>query len=137
MKEFFQGIYSRATSSASTLYSKVGTRIYLGEAPQNTALPYIVYGLVDNSKDKNLNTYYEEGTVDFTIYSNSKSVAEVSETYNALKERFDDCTFPVTDYSVINFDRDISYLDKVPDEKPGESLWQYTVQYDYRLRKTT
>jgi hypothetical protein len=138
LKDLFTGIYTKfSTTPASSFYNAVSGRMYLEEAPQNTAYPYAVYSLVNNSPDLYWNSRLEEGTIDFNLYSDSTAGAtEITQLYEKLKEQFDDASLTVSGYSHLRFRRENAWLNKMPSEIPNKSIWAYTVQYNVLLHTT-
>ncbi|HEX9768438.1 MAG TPA: DUF3168 domain-containing protein [Kiloniellales bacterium] len=53
MTDIVQALYDKLAAE-SAVTDLVGTRIYLGEAPQNVATPYVVYFLVGPVHDRTL-----------------------------------------------------------------------------------
>jgi len=95
MKNLATAIYSRATSGA-TLMGLVGSRFYEDEAVEGTQYPYIVYSIIDSPKDRTFTEIFRNTTVQFSIYSTSKSTTEVKDIYAELSSRFDECDLTIT-----------------------------------------
>lgn len=139
MKDLFTGIYTRFSSTPhSSFYNDIGGRMYLSEAPEGTAFPYCVYGLVNNAADWTFTEDTDDAVIEFTLYSDSASAVEITDAESKLRAEYDDCQLPSTaigSWSHIWMQRGNSYLDKLPDILPDKSVWRYTVEYDVKLMK--
>lgn len=134
MKDLFTGLYTEFSSVPySSFYNGLTGGLHLEEAPQGTAFPYGVYGLVNNSPEYTWTNRIEEATIDFTLYS--ESATEITQLYEKLKEQFDDCSLTVAGYSHLKFQRENAWLNKLPSEIPNKSIWGYTVQYQVLIHQ--
>lgn len=87
--------------SGSTLSSDVGGRIYLDQYPPDempATYPYIIYFIVSGIPD---NVFVKDGEsilIQFSLFSASSGVMEITTMHNDLKTLFDDCdmTIPPT-----------------------------------------
>lgn len=94
MNNLLTAIYSKFTGS--TLSTAVGGRIYLDEAPENTAYPYVVYQIISSVPEDHFNEYLDNTLIQFSLFSDSRSASEVSTLYGYLKTLFDDATLTIT-----------------------------------------
>lgn len=138
MKDLFTAIYSKGIAAGSSFKTAISGRLYLHEAPQNTKWPYAIYSLVNDSHDWSFKTDYEYATVDFNLYSDSTGGAtEITGLYEKLKELYDDCNLTVSNHTFLKMRRENAWLTKLPDIIPNKTIWQYTVQYEILIRKST
>lgn len=129
MKTLFTGIYNLFTTGSPAIYTDVGGRFYLTEAPQDTTFPYIVYYLVSNDYDYQFEEDFEEFVIQFNIFDDKASPSNISDYYENLKTLFDWSSPTVSNYTVITFQREFSQLAR------DDDVWQWTVQYRVLLEK--
>ena len=148
MESLFKGIYSKFDNCVA-LKTLVTSRLYLNEAPQGVAFPYIVYTLLSGTTDWELcpttvagvrygDFNLEDIMVQFDIFSNdARSPLEVSSIYDQLWVCFDwkllDLTLGTVDYTNLYMRREFYNLTRNIDEK----WWQYTVQYRILMNEVT
>ena len=129
MKTLFTGIYNLFITGTPTIYTNVGGRFYLSEAPQNTAFPYIVYYLANNDYDYQFVEDFEDFLIQFNIFDDKASASNISTYFENLKTLFDWSVPTVTGYTVSRFVREFAQLVR------DDEVWQYTVQYRVLLQK--
>ena len=83
-------------TSGSALASRVGGRIFEGEAPEGTEFPYVVLSIVTDAQADTFKDKLEDLTIQFSLYSISKGLAEITGMYADLKTLFDDCVLTIT-----------------------------------------
>ena len=85
MKQLFKAIYNQFTSTSTggrkAIYTDMGGRMYLLEAPENATFPYMTYQIVAASHEWNFNTDYEDITVQFNIFSDNVLPTSVMTSY--------------------------------------------------------
>ena len=130
MKAHFTGIYNLFTTGPPTIYTNVGGRFYLTEAPQNTTFPYIVYYVEGNDYDYQFVEDFEDFIIQFNIFDDDVSSASNIGTYfENLKSLFDWSTPTIAGYTVVRFVRQFATLAR------DDEVWQYTIQYQVLLEK--
>jgi len=129
MKTLFTGIYNLFITGTPAIYTNVGGRFYLTEAPQNTAFPYIVYYLANNDYDYQFVEDFEDFLIQFNIFDDKASASNISTYFENLKTLFDWSVPTVTGYTVSRFVREFAQLVR------DDEVWQYTVQYRVLLQK--
>lgn len=82
--------------SGSALSTAVGGRVYFDEAPQGCAFPYVVFFIVSGSPDPTFTDGIDDILIQFSIFSTSKSITEISGIYGNMKTLFDDCALTIT-----------------------------------------
>jgi hypothetical protein len=94
MKNILTAIATKISNSS--LFSDVGGRIYLDQAPAGCELPYIVYSVITAPKEKTFTEVYRNSLIQFSIFSSSPSAVEISGIYDSLTTLLDDSSFSIT-----------------------------------------
>jgi len=131
MKPLVEAIYTLFTTAPySDLYNAVGGRLYLGEALQSTAYPYVVFKVVADNPEKYFgDTVIEDILIQFSLYSRNTSAVEVNDLFTYLKTLFDDCALTVTGYTHVSMARQDANLLRDAEN----NLWHYAVDYEVRI----
>jgi hypothetical protein len=93
------GITSKMAGSA--LATTVGGRIYLDEAPEGVAFPYVVFFPVNGRQVDTFKNKLDDILIQFSLFSTSKSATEITTMYNNLTALFDDAALSITGYTHI------------------------------------
>jgi len=92
--------------SSSTLYSTLSGRIWLdtyqGDSP--TTFPYCVYSIVSSILEKTFADEMRNTLIQFSLYSSSSSVAEITGLYNDLKTLLDESSLSITSNKSISIE---------------------------------
>jgi hypothetical protein len=83
-------------TSGSALSAAVGGRIYFDEAPEGTVFPYVVFLVVTDYQDDTFKDKIEDVTIQFSLYSTSKGLTEITGMFANLKTLFDDAALTIT-----------------------------------------
>jgi hypothetical protein len=83
-------------TSGSSLSAAVGGRIFCDEAPEGTVFPYVVLSIVTDSPDDTFKDKIEDITIQFSLYSTSKGMTEITGMFANLKTLFDDAVLTIT-----------------------------------------
>jgi hypothetical protein len=75
--------------AGSALSTAVGGRIFLDEAPEGSAFPYVVFRIIASSPRDTFREEVEDTLIQFSLFSTSESAAEVTEIYADLMALFD------------------------------------------------
>ena len=94
MNNLLASIMTKCTGSA--LSTAVGGRIFEGEAPEGTEFPYVVISIVTDSQADTFKDKLEDITIQFSLYSSSKGLAEITGMFANLKTLFDDAVLTIT-----------------------------------------
>jgi len=94
MNNLLQAIMTKCSGSA--LSTAVGGRIFEGEAPEGTEFPYVVISIVTDSQADTFKDKLEDITIQFSLYSSSKGLAEITGMFANLKALFDDAVLTIT-----------------------------------------
>jgi len=132
MKNLLTAIYSKFTTGPPTIYTNLGGKMYLAEAPQDTAMPYCVYDLISDVPEYHFGFQHESVLIQFSIYTDDSSATNVMTYGTNLKALYDNCSMSVSGYTHIDFNRDQS--DRLLRDPEGET-WQWSVDYTVLLGK--
>jgi hypothetical protein len=83
-------------TSGSALSTAVGGRIFEGEAPDGTEFPYIVISIVNDTQIDTFLDKLDDITIQFSLYSISKGLTEITGMFANLKTLFDDAVLTIT-----------------------------------------
>jgi len=83
-------------TTGSTLSSNVGGRIYFEEAPEGTEYPYVVFLNIPRELEKTFSEDYEIYQIQFSLFSISKGLTEITTMYSNLQTLFDECSLSIT-----------------------------------------
>lgn len=132
MKAFFKAIMDKFKSNAPLLASVTG--LYLGEAKEGTAFPYITFNVGDNA-DQTFTEQFDDFDVQFDIYSEEESVAQAADILELLKTCFDpeNLTLTIDGYQLISaYRRDARTLKWMVE---GKNVWNVFQVYHFRTQK--
>ncbi|KKL61387.1 hypothetical protein LCGC14_2195800 [marine sediment metagenome] len=134
MKTLFQAIYNHFIEDP--LAASI-TGLYNTSAPDKAVFPYIVFSLVTNIPDIDSSQQWENGLLQFNIFSSKKSPKEITDIYELLKgdtitgEGFDYFDLLIDDYDTVILERDSAILTQLDNK-----IWQYNVTYSFMLTYT-
>jgi hypothetical protein len=98
------GIFSLFTA-ASDFYADVAGRLYFGDAPEGTEMPYALFFYVSDTNDDVFSGQGKEVYVQFSLFSGDSSPAAILKMDTDLTAMFKDKTFTATGWTVINMKR--------------------------------
>ena len=104
MINLLTAIYSKL--SGSTLFNDVGGRVFTDQVPEGTEFPYIVLSIISNTPDNTFTEDYEDTLIQFSIFSISESLTEISNIYADMKTLFDECSMTITSNTLIYMKRE-------------------------------
>lgn len=94
--------YSRFTGAAGAdLYAALGGRLFEDEAPEGTPYPYAVYRIVSAPKDKTFSEEYTDLLIQLSIFSSSKSSAEIKAIYYHAHALYDEQPLTITGSTLV------------------------------------
>ena len=99
MNNLLTAIMTKCAGSA--LSAAVGGRIFEGEAPEDTLFPYVVFSIVTDSQADTFKSKLEDVTIQFSLYSTSKGLTEITGMFANLKTLFDDAALTIDRKSVV------------------------------------
>ena len=140
MKALFKGIFRNFSSSSGAtrkaIYTDLGGKLYLGAAPPGTTFPYGTYHLISNSHEWQMQSDYEDATIQIDLFVAAAKATTVMNYYDDLNTAFDNQPLTCTGYGFVQCNRTFGHLQKFDDVIPGKSVWQYSVEYDIYLKKS-
>lgn len=113
MNNILTAIMTKTTGSAFS--TGVGGRIYLDEAPEGVAFPYVVFFIVSSTQDKTFTEHYTNSLIQFSLLSTSSGATEITSMYNNLQALFDECSLTVTGSALV-WMREVNLLTSVEAE---------------------
>jgi len=129
MNNLLQAIMTKCTGSA--LSTSVGGSIYLDEAPEGTAYPYIVFRIVAAPPRDTFTEAIEDTLIEFSLFSESPGAAEITGVYASLKALFDYCALTITGSTHIEMRRQnlTTMVDDITTPAGTSSLKHWAVEY--------
>lgn len=103
MKNILAAIMTKFSGSAVS--TDVGGRIYFGVAPEVAEYPHIVFFNINAPPDKTFTENYESYQIQFSLFSKSEGLTEISTMYADLISLLDECTMTITSNSLIYCNR--------------------------------
>lgn len=99
MNNLFTALVTKiANSNFSTA---IGGRFYADVAPEGCEYPYCVFSIVSSNPDYTFTERFEDTTIQFSLYSISESVAEMTALYGYLTALFDECEMTITGETLV------------------------------------
>jgi len=125
-----KAIYTKLTGSS--LISDVGGRFFDTQAPEGSQYPFAVYMIVSDMPDNVFQGYYEDVLIQFSLFSATPNNSTEAETmFDHLKTLFDECSFNITDQTLIWMHRENATLTIEDHTTPAGTIqvWHYAVDY--------
>lgn len=94
MKNLLTALYTKLSGSA--LFNDTGGRIFTDQAPEGVDFPYVVVFIVSSVQDKTFTEVFTDTVIQFSLFSASESVLEITTMYADLKALLDDCSLSIT-----------------------------------------
>jgi hypothetical protein len=129
MNNLFSAIMDKCADSAFS--DDVGGRIFLDIAPEGTEFPYAVFSVISSSPQDTFNDMIEETSIQFSLYSTSKGLAEITQIYADLKTLLDWQLLTVTDRTCIWMTRDnlVTMFEDITTAEGTVGLRHWAVDY--------
>jgi hypothetical protein len=99
MNNLLTAIISKTSGSAFS--TDVGGRIFADDAPQNIEYPYAVFFIVAGNPDDVFAKKGRDILLQFSLFSASSGLTEITTMYNDLHSLFDDCSLTITSNTLI------------------------------------
>jgi hypothetical protein len=135
MKNLTTSIYTMM--AGTTLDTAIGGRLYKLRAPQGTALPYVIFFVVSDVYQPTFTEDMEQVIIQFSIFSESSSTAEIEDIYDKLKLVYDNKAFTPTGNKVVVMTRQNAILTSgEADLEAGTGeYYQYDIDYEVIMSK--
>lgn len=133
MNYLLQAIITKISGSA--LFNDVGGRVYCGKAQQGAEFPYIVFFSVGGYIERTFTERYSEYQIQFSLFSASESLVEISTMHKDLISLFDECSMSITG-STLQWMRQVGEPQQMVDEittPTGEAAIHHWAQ-DFNVR---
>ncbi len=121
--------------SGSALYNDVGGRIFLDTAPEGTEFPYVVFFIVSDVPEKTFTEDFENIIIQFSLFSASAGVTEISTMYNDLTAVLDECSLTITGYTHIWMNRQnlTTMVEEITVQSAVATVKHWAVDYDIKI----
>jgi len=138
MNNLITSIVSKITSGPSNFYNDVGGRVYLDQAPEDRQFPDCIFLVVVDIPDDSFNKHGEEVSIQFSLFSASSSVSEISTMYTDLKALFDDVKLTVTSSTMVIMKRErlVTFMDDIVTTSGTQRVKVWNVDYSITLQTT-
>lgn len=136
MNAFFTAILTKL--AGTTLETLVGGRVYLDQSPKGTQVfPYIVFFIVHSNQQDTFKNQLDNTLVQFSIFSASTGMTEITAIYDALKAVFDDAALSISGSTVVWMIRqNLMTMTEVVTVGSGESVVKHwAVDYSVLVQK--
>jgi len=136
MNNLLTAIMTRITTGPSSFYNDVGGRVHLDQAPEDRQFPDCIFLVVVDVPDNSFNKYGEEVSIQFSLFSASSSVSEISTMYTDLKALFDDVVLTVTSSTMVIMKRErlVTFLDDIVTTSGTQRVKVWNVDYTITLQ---
>jgi len=116
----------------SDLYNDVAGRLFNGRAPEGAEYPYVVFLLVSDMPEKTYTEDFENVIIQFSLFSSTiYDTTEIEDMFTHLKALYDECSFEITDSTLIWMKRENATLMVEDHTTPAGTVqvWHYAVDY--------
>ena len=125
--------------SGSDFLSDVGGRVFIDEYPadeQPATYPYAIFFIVSGVPDDVFNKKGRDILMQFSLFSASKGLTEITNMYNDLHSLFDDCTFSITSNTLIWMHEEnlTTMMDKLTINNAAQTVKHWAVDYSLITR---
>lgn len=132
MRDLLKSVWERLQRSAT-----FAGRSYLGLAPANAAMPYVVMepGMSIAPDYNTGEQYMQTRTIRFSVYSTS--ALEAAEYVDALEATMRAATMAIDDGHVLHVMKGGDDLDLDPDRaENGQEVWHGVIDLDFRIQRS-
>ncbi len=146
MNNLLTAIFSKI--SGSSFSSDIGGRIFLDNAPDNTEFPYCVVFIVSDMPEYTFPAATAKGNLEeiiiqFSLFSASAGMTEITGIYEDLRTLFDDCTLTIPPtgtetYALIWMKREnlTVMVDEIITKEGTVGVKHWAVDYNILMEKT-
>ena len=118
-------------NTTNALNTALSGRFFPGAADQATSFPYATYNEISSYDDWTFTENIEETLIQFSIFSNKQSPAELNTLYGHLIALFDDAVLTVTGWNLLKFER----ASRIRLRDIEMETWAYHIDYTVWLEK--
>lgn len=133
MDGLLTAIMTKTTGSA--LSTDVGGRIYLDDAPDGSAFPYVTFQIIAGNPDDTFQEKVDEFIFQFSLFSASSGAAEITDMYNDLRTLFDDCTLSISGVTFASMQRQslTTMIEEITVTDATQRVRHWAVEYQIRV----
>ena len=119
-------------TTGSAFSTAVGGRIFEGKAPERAVLPYCVFFIVHARPDKTFTEDYSDIIIQFSMFSDSEGVTEITGIYEALQSLFDECTLTITSATLIRMHETnlITGVEDITTQSAADRVRHWSADYE-------
>jgi hypothetical protein len=143
MKSITTGLYTLFSAAPggvhNSFWTAINGRLYDTLAPDGAIMPHAVYFIISDVDDDTFSENMKEVYIQFSLFSDSSSSAEIKDMDTALTALFKDVKFTVTGWTVDVMKRVMGNGPMVTqaDEESGTGrYWQTDVDFVIRVNKS-
>lgn len=131
MKNLTTAIFGLMTS-ATSLYTDIGGRLFKSEAPEGAEFPYVVYFVVNDIPEYPGGKTIEQFLIQFSLFSSASSTTEIEDMLTHLRTLYDDCSLTITDNTLIYFIRGnlTTMRDEITTPAGTVGVFHYVQEYE-------
>lgn len=133
MDELFKAIISKLSGSA--LSADVSGRIYLDMVPEKPTFPYVVFFVVSSAPDDTFQEQMDDVLIQFSLFSESTSPAEIADMFEDCRTLFDNCTLSITGSTFVRMGRGrLTTMVEAMETSAGvQRVKHWAVEYDIQV----
>ena len=130
MKNLTTAIYGQMAGSA--FGTAIGSRLFKGQAQEDTAYPYCTYQVVTNNPEHGFSEDYENTTIQFSLFSTASGTTEIETMFTNLKTLYDEQSFSITGSTLIWMRRATTVFNVEDHITPNgtQRVWAYHVDFE-------
>jgi len=138
MNNLIASIMTCITTGPSSFYNDVSGRVYLDQAPEDRQFPDCIFLIVVDVPDNVFQKLGEEVSIQFSLFSASSSVTEISTMYADLKSLFDDVKLTVTSSTMVIMKRErlVTFMEDIVTTTGTQRVKVWNVDYTTTLQAT-
>jgi hypothetical protein len=108
--------------------------MFFDEAPEGLEYPYVIFSIISDLPDWFLNGKFEETLMQFSIYSISAGLTEITGILTNLRALYDDCSLSISGETLINFQRGnlMAMTDEITTTAGTETLKHWAQEYEIK-----
>ena len=136
MNALFTAIMNKL--SGTTLETLVSGRVYLDQPkPGPLVFPYVVFFVVTSNQQDVFKNQLDNILIQFSIFSASRGMVEVTAIYEALRATFDDAALSISDSTLIWMIRQnlTTMVEDVTAQDSTSSIKHWAVDYSVLVQK--
>jgi len=135
MQALSTAIYGKL--AGSSLDTDIGGRLFKGEAPQGSQLPYVVFFIVSNVPEYPGGKTIEQVLLQFSLFSSASGSTEIETMLTHLRSLYDDVVLTITGYTSIYFIRGnlTTMRDEITTADGTAGVWHYVQEYEIQMVK--